>query len=89
MSGVSRFSHIPFPLVCDRPLAGLPCLMVIFSYYRIWDALGFTRAGLIPRAGRLRRADGNGEEWVDAIVFYKSFVPEEEWGAVNRVTAPQ
>jgi hypothetical protein len=46
---------------------------------RIWDSLGFTRAGLIPRAGRLRRADGNGEEWVDSIIYYRSFVEEEEW----------
>jgi len=46
---------------------------------RIWDSLGFTRAGLIPRAGRLRRADGNGEEWVDSIIYYRSFVDEEEW----------
>ena len=46
---------------------------------RIWDALGFTRAGLIPRAGRLRCADGKGEEWADAIVYYRSFVDEEEW----------
>jgi RimJ/RimL family protein N-acetyltransferase len=46
---------------------------------RIWDALGFTRAGLIPRAGRLRRADGNGEEWVDSVIYYRSFVDEEEW----------
>jgi hypothetical protein len=46
---------------------------------RIWDSLGFTRAGLIPRAGRMRRADGNGEEWVDSIIYYRSFVDEEEW----------
>jgi hypothetical protein len=46
---------------------------------RIWDSLGFTRAGLIPRAGRLRRADGSGEEWVDSIIYYRSFVDEEEW----------
>jgi len=46
---------------------------------RIWDSLGFTRAGLIPRAGRLRRADGSGEEWVDSVVYYRSFVDEEEW----------
>lgn len=50
-----------------------------FSYCRIWDSLGFTRAGLIPRAGRLRRADGNGEEWVDSVIYYRSFVEEEEW----------
>ncbi|KAI9508536.1 hypothetical protein F5148DRAFT_1148949 [Russula earlei] len=46
---------------------------------RIWDSLGFTRAGLIPRAGRLRRADGSGEEWVDSIIYYRSFVDEKEW----------
>jgi hypothetical protein len=46
---------------------------------RIWDSLGFTRVGLIPRAGRLRRANGNGEEWVDSIIYYQSFVDEEEW----------
>ncbi|KAI0294418.1 hypothetical protein BC826DRAFT_897890, partial [Russula brevipes] len=46
---------------------------------RIWDSLGFTRAGLIPRAGRLRRADGKGEEWVDSVIYYRSFVDEEEW----------
>lgn len=46
---------------------------------RIWDALGFTRVGLVPRAGRMRRADGNGEEWVDSVIYYRSFVDEEEW----------
>ncbi|KAK0551989.1 hypothetical protein OC846_003073 [Tilletia horrida] len=44
---------------------------------KIWDRLGFTRAGLIPQAGRLRCAGEQGErgeeEYVDAIVFYKSF----------------
>ncbi|KZS87203.1 acyl-CoA N-acyltransferase [Sistotremastrum niveocremeum HHB9708] len=40
---------------------------------RLWDRLGFTRAGLIPRAGRLKTADGKGEEFVDAIIFYKRF----------------
>ncbi|GAA5980134.1 hypothetical protein JCM10908_001546 [Rhodotorula pacifica] len=40
---------------------------------RIWDALGFTRAGLIPGAGRLKRKDGEGEEYVDAIVYHKDF----------------
>lgn len=40
---------------------------------RIWDALGFQRAGLIPGAGRLRRQDGQGDEYVDAIVFHKDF----------------
>jgi len=46
---------------------------------RIWDSLGFTRVGLIPRAGRLRRADGSGDEWIDAVIYYRSFVDEEEW----------
>ncbi|VDC00296.1 unnamed protein product [Peniophora sp. CBMAI 1063] len=46
---------------------------------RIWDSLGFQRAGLIPRAGRLRKPDGSGEVWTDAVVFYKSFIPDEEW----------
>lgn len=40
---------------------------------RIWDALGFTRAGLIPNAGRLRNAAGTDEEYVDAIVFHYDF----------------
>jgi len=43
---------------------------------RIWESLNFTKAGLIPKAGRLKRADGQGEEYVDAWVFYKSFVDE-------------
>ncbi|KAI0692110.1 hypothetical protein BC835DRAFT_1278284 [Cytidiella melzeri] len=40
---------------------------------KLWDALGFVRAGLIPGAGRLKKADGSGEEYVDAWVFYKKF----------------
>jgi len=40
---------------------------------RLWEKLNFTKAGLIPKAGRLRRQDGQGEEYIDAIVFYKSF----------------
>lgn len=43
---------------------------------KIWDRLGFKRVGLIPNAGRLRKADGTGEEYVDAAVYYKSFVDE-------------
>ncbi|KAI0036165.1 hypothetical protein K488DRAFT_76188 [Vararia minispora EC-137] len=46
---------------------------------RIWDSLGFQRAGLIPRAGRLKKPDGSGEEWTDAIVFYKSFLSNDDW----------
>ncbi|EPQ55084.1 acyl-CoA N-acyltransferase [Gloeophyllum trabeum ATCC 11539] len=40
---------------------------------RIWEALGFSKAGRIPKAGRLKSKDGEGEEYVDAWVFYKSF----------------
>ncbi|KAI9465302.1 hypothetical protein BJY52DRAFT_676225 [Lactarius psammicola] len=46
---------------------------------RIWDSLGFVRASLIPRAGRLRREDDSREEWVDAVIYYRSFVDEDEW----------
>ncbi|KAH8093932.1 hypothetical protein BXZ70DRAFT_1072745 [Cristinia sonorae] len=45
---------------------------------RLWEGLGFTIAGRIPRAGRLRTADGSGEEYVDAWVFYKRFDPVEQ-----------
>jgi len=44
---------------------------------KLWEGLGFKKAGLIPKAGRLRRKDGNGEEYVDAWVFHKSFVDED------------
>ena len=37
--------------------------------------MDFTKAGRIPRAGRLKKADGTGEEFVDAWVFYKQFDP--------------
>ncbi|KAJ6624301.1 hypothetical protein B0H10DRAFT_1784954, partial [Mycena sp. CBHHK59/15] len=40
---------------------------------KLWERLNFMKAGLIPKAGRLRRRDGDGEEYVDAWVFYKSF----------------
>lgn len=70
-TGSLRYAHAT-PRVISRwcPIKASP---------RIWDSLGFTRAGLIPRAGRLRRADGNGEEWVDSVIYYRSFVDEEEW----------
>ena len=41
--------------------------------HRLWEALDFTKAGRIPRAGRLKKADGSGEEYVDAWVIYKKF----------------
>jgi ribosomal protein S18 acetylase RimI-like enzyme len=40
---------------------------------RIWERLGFTRAGRIPGAGLLRTADGKAEEYVDAWVIYGDF----------------
>ncbi|KAL0955760.1 hypothetical protein HGRIS_001975 [Hohenbuehelia grisea] len=40
---------------------------------RLWDRLGFTKAGVIPRAGRLKRPDDQGEHFVDAYVYYKRF----------------
>ena len=45
------------------------------SSLRLWEALGFTKAGLIPNAGRLKK-EGGGEEYVDALVFYKSLVED-------------
>lgn len=53
-------------------------LSIIGISPRIWENLGFTKAGRIPRAGRLKRKDGQGEEYVDAWVFYKSFEDEIE-----------
>lgn len=50
----------------------------VVAYYRLWEKLGFTKAGRIPRAGRLKKRDGDGEEYVDAWVFHKSFVEEED-----------
>ncbi|KAJ3504458.1 hypothetical protein NLJ89_g7920 [Agrocybe chaxingu] len=43
---------------------------------RLWEKLGFTKAGRIPQAGRLKKKDGTGEEYVDAWVFYKNFLQE-------------
>ncbi|KAG8739059.1 hypothetical protein FRC10_006216 [Ceratobasidium sp. 414] len=37
----------------------------------IWDRLGFSRVGLIPKAGRLKTTEG--EAYFDAVVVYKSF----------------
>lgn len=45
---------------------------------RLWEALDFTKAGRIPRAGRLKKVDGSGEEYVDAWVFYKKFDEVED-----------
>jgi len=45
---------------------------------RIWDALGFKRAGVIPKAGRLMNKEGTGEEYVDAIVFHYDFTQKKD-----------
>ncbi|KAJ7928440.1 hypothetical protein B0H13DRAFT_1967257 [Mycena leptocephala] len=64
------------PPSSDIVLASLTsCTQII--RHRLWEGLNFKKAGLIPQAGRLRRKDGNGEEYVDAWVFYKSFVDED------------
>ncbi|KAI0827942.1 hypothetical protein BC628DRAFT_1366368 [Trametes gibbosa] len=42
---------------------------------KLWERLNFEKAGRIPRAGRLKKADGPGEEYVDAWVFYRRFDP--------------
>lgn len=41
---------------------------------RMWDKLGFTRAGVVPNAGRLKSGPNGEEEYVDAFMIYKSFV---------------
>ncbi|EPQ31866.1 uncharacterized protein PFL1_00065 [Pseudozyma flocculosa PF-1] len=43
---------------------------------RIWQRLGFQTVGKIPKAGLLKRADGQGEEFVDAFVIYKDLVEQ-------------
>ncbi|KAG8883975.1 hypothetical protein FRB97_005419 [Tulasnella sp. 331] len=42
----------------------------------LWDRLGFTRVGVVPKAGRLKQADGT-EAYVDAFIIYKSFEEAE------------
>lgn len=40
----------------------------------IWDQLGFQRVGVIPKAGRLKTGPNGSEEYVDAVIIYKSLV---------------
>lgn len=40
----------------------------------IWDQLGFQRVGVIPNGGRLKTGPNGNEEYVDAVIVYKSFV---------------
>ena len=62
------------PFDRQAPLS-CPHTYVCSVNYRIWEGLGFSKAGRIPCAGRLRRKeeDGGGEEYVDAWVIYRSF----------------
>jgi hypothetical protein len=48
-----------------------------YASLAIWDSLGFQRVGLIPKAGRLKTGPNGEEEYVDAVVVWKSFVEEE------------
>jgi len=48
-----------------------------FASIKLWESLGFTKAGLIPDAGRLKK-EGGGEEYVDAIIYYKSFIENDK-----------
>ena len=66
VNNVASLRHV------DYVSLSVPCHLIISSL-RLWEALGFTKAGLIPNAGRLKK-EGGGEEYVDALVFYKSFV---------------
>lgn len=43
------------------------------AFFRLWDALGFTKIGRLPNAGRLKTADGSDEEYVDAWIIHKQF----------------
>ena len=59
---------------------------------RLWTKLGFTNVGRIPEAGRLKKADGDGEEYVDAWVVHGDFrvigyKDGEEQGGVGKVRA--
>jgi len=46
---------------------------------KLWESLGFAKAGLIPNAGRLKKeASEPGEEYVDAIIYYKSFMGNDK-----------
>ncbi|KAF2446231.1 hypothetical protein P171DRAFT_519794 [Karstenula rhodostoma CBS 690.94] len=58
---------------------------------RLWTKLGFTNVGKIPEAGRLKKVDGDGEEYVDAWVVHGDFrkigyKDNEEQGGVGVVT---
>ncbi|CAI2173330.1 5940_t:CDS:2 [Funneliformis geosporum] len=45
---------------------------------KLWREFNFKEIGRIPKAGRLKKVDGNGEEFVDAIMFYYDFEKNNE-----------
>ncbi|KAJ9093562.1 hypothetical protein QFC19_008289 [Naganishia cerealis] len=48
-----------------------------YASLAIWDSLGFERVGLIPKAGLLKTGPNGEEEYIDAVVVWKSFVDAE------------
>lgn len=66
-------NHASVKCVGSRARAMLAPSLTMYYADRLWEGLNFVKAGRIPRAGRLRRKDGDGEEYVDAWVFYKDF----------------
>ncbi|KAF1967023.1 hypothetical protein BU23DRAFT_516962 [Bimuria novae-zelandiae CBS 107.79] len=59
---------------------------------RLWTKLGFTNVGRIPEAGRLKKAEGDGQEYVDAWVVHGDFrkigyKDREEQGGVGCIRA--
>lgn len=59
-----------------HPIAILNLLFILDNIpsLSIWDQLGFQRVGVIPKAGRLKTGPNGSEEYVDAVIIYKSFV---------------
>lgn len=59
-----------------HPIATLNLLFILDNIpsLSIWDQLGFQRVGVIPKAGRLKTGPNGSEEYVDAVIIYKSFV---------------
>jgi ribosomal protein S18 acetylase RimI-like enzyme len=45
---------------------------------QLWRKHGFKEIGRIPGAGRLKKRNDNGEEFIDAIMFYYDFAENEK-----------
>jgi ribosomal protein S18 acetylase RimI-like enzyme len=59
---------------------------------KLWTKLGFMNVGRIPEAGRLKKAGGNGDEFVDAWVVHGDFRKigyrdNQDQGGVGLVTS--